>query len=211
MIEILPQKFPQIGTLILLHGWGANGHDLAPLGESLNFKNAHLLFPEGQGTVPGGWGAGKSWFTFPVNENSQRDRLKSREQIFLCISELIQKGIDPKTIILLGFSQGACMAVDVALSYRETVGGIVVLSGFYIDDDGKNENINYPNGIPIFSGHGLYDPIVPLTTRNDSLKILEDRGFSITWKDYPIAHNIAQEEIRDVRNFLNRIWEVSES
>ena len=130
MIEILPQRFPQIGTLILLHGWGANGYDLVPLGESLNFKNAHFLFPEGQGTVSGGCGAGKSWFTFPVNENSQRDRLNSREQIFLCISELTQKGINPKTIILLGFSQGACMAIDVSLNYSETVGGIVVLSGF---------------------------------------------------------------------------------
>ena len=67
------------------------------------------------------------------------------------------------------------MAIDVALSYSETVGGIVVLSGFYIDDDRKNEKINYPTVIPIFSGHGIYDPVVPLAARNDSLIILEEK------------------------------------
>ena len=53
MFEIPPTDEPAAGAIIFLHGWGANGRDLVPLGQSLGFNNVQLVFLEGECEVPG--------------------------------------------------------------------------------------------------------------------------------------------------------------
>jgi phospholipase/carboxylesterase len=58
--------------------------------------------------------------------------------------------------------------------------------------------------IPIFAAHGLYDPILPFQRSKESLHVLKKAGFELTWREYPMAHQIVPDEIDDIREFLLR-------
>ena len=58
---------------------------------------------------------------------------------------------------------------------------------------------------PIFLAHGQYDTILPLKRAKLSAKALKNAGLKITWREYPMAHEIIADEVEDIRGFLNKI------
>lgn len=202
MIELPPRKHPAEGALIVLHGWGANQHDLVPLAQSLKLPSFHCFFPDAPYDVPGTGGVGKGWFTFPLSERSERERLASREILMLYLDEIQAKGFRSDQIVLLGFSQGAGMCLDVMLHSNRQVGAVVSLSGFLMDGEGMKRRNDLPVTTPIFAAHGLHDPILPFHKSKESIHVLKDAGFDLTWREYPMVHQIVPIEIEHVRQFL---------
>ena len=202
MYEIPPTKEPTAGAIIFLHGWGANGQDLVPLGQSLGFGNLRLVFLEGECEVPGTWGQGKGWFAIPPNEKFNEERLVSRQKIVSIIDEISSGGIDCGRIVLFGFSQGASMSLDVMLNYEEKLGAFVALSGFLIEPDKVGQMKGLPLKTPIFSAHGTQDPLLPFEASRSSVLTLREVGFDIEWHEYEMAHQIIPQEIDHVRQFI---------
>ena len=193
-------------ALIVLHGWGANQHDLIPLVQSLNLPSPHCFFPNAPFDVPGTGGTGKGWFSFPLNEDSEQERIKSRETLFSLVNNVQEKGFSPKEIVLVGFSQGAGMCLDVMLHMKTPIGAVVALSGFLMDGENVKSREDLPTETPIFAAHGLYDPILPLKQSKETLHTLKESGFSLTWREYPIAHEISNDEIGDICVFLKKVF-----
>ncbi len=191
-------------ALLVLHGWGANQHDLVPLAQSLKLADFHCFFPDAPYDVPGTGGVGKGWFTFPLTESSERERVASREILISHLEGIKAKGFGSDQIILLGFSQGAGMCLDVMLHWDEKVAAVVALSGFLMDGDRVRGRSDLATEIPIFAAHGLYDPILPFQRSKESLHVLKKAGFELTWREYPMAHQIVPDEIDDIREFLLR-------
>jgi phospholipase/carboxylesterase len=204
LIELPPAEGEATKALLVLHGWGANQHDLVPLAQSLKVENCHYFFPNAPCDVPGTGGMGKGWFTFPLNESSERERKASREILFTCLDEIQRKGFGCNQIVLLGFSQGGGMCLDLMLNWTMKVGSVVSLSGFLMDGEQIKERRSLPTDTPVFAAHGLYDPILPLERSKASVQILEECGFDLTWREYPMAHQIVPDEIDDIRTFINR-------
>ena len=203
VVELPPTEGKANRALIILHGWGANQHDLIPLAQSLKQPSTHCFFPNAPFDVSG---TGKGWFSFPMNENSKRERIKSRETLISLVNDVQEKGFTPKEIVLVGFSQGAGMCLDVMLHMKTPIGAVVALSGFLMDGENMKGREDLPTETPIFAAHGLYDPILPLKQSKETLHTLKESGFSLTWREYPIAHEISNDEIGDICVFLKKVF-----
>ena len=206
MYDIPSNRLSPVGAVILLHGWGANGKDLLPLAESLRLPQLRFLALEGKVDVPMTGGKGKGWFMFPPTKSAPNEITDSREQIVGAIDKLIEEGLPEEKIVLMGFSQGGSMALNTLVKSRRKLGGIVVMSGFFMDQESLKQNNSFPFETPIFAGHGTYDNLVPFHLAKESILTLNDAGFSVEWYEYPCEHRIVVEELQDIRLFLGRVF-----
>ena len=203
VVELPPTEGKANRALIVLHGWGANQHDLIPLAQSLKQPSTHCFFPNAPFDVPGTGGIGKGWFSFPPTDKSQEERRESREKLRILLNKVSEQGFDYSSIIILGFSQGAAMALDVMLNIEHGVGAVICLSGFLMNGGEIQSQTNRPKTTPVFAAHGLYDPILPFEQSKKSLQVLKDAGFDLTWREYQMEHEIVPEEVDAIQDFLS--------
>ena len=203
VVELPPTKGKANRAMIVLHGWGANQHDLIPLAQSLKQPSTHCFFPNAPFDVPGTGGTGKGWFSFPPTDKSQEERRESREKLRILLNKVSAHGFDYSSIIIMGFSQGAAMALDVMLNIEQRVGAVICLSGFLMNEGEIRSQTNSPKTTPVFAAHGLYDPILPFEQSKRSLQVLKDAGFDLTWREYQMEHEIVPEEVDAIQDFLS--------
>ena len=168
----------------------------------LNLTEFHFIFPDAPFDVPGTASKGKGWFSFPPTGTSEKERLKSKSQLLSLLVETENRGFDFRDIVLLGFSQGAAMALDILLSSEKRLGAVIALSGFLIHDSSLHNVIQNIKETPLFIAHGLYDPILPFAQSKKSLQAMAEAEWDLTWREYPMAHEIISDEIDDIREFL---------
>ena len=210
MLDIPPKLKPEAGTVIVLHGWGANSRDVELLAEALRIPSIRYIIPEGKYDVPGTGGRGRGWYSLPPDEKAKVEMVESRKQIFKILDDLEGSGTPANKIVLMGFSQGGSMSLDVLLNYRKSIAGVISLSGFLLDSDGIKKRSKLPLEIPIFAGHGTYDPLIPIDHGKSSIMALKERGFEVEWHEYPTDHRVVIEEIEHVRQFLHKIFPLGE-
>ena len=204
-LELSLDKKKPDKAFIVLHGWGANQHDLVPFVRNLNLKNYYSFFPNAPFDVPGIAGTGKGWFSFPINDESENELAQSKVQLLAHINEVEKRGFSLTNIVIMGFSQGAAMALEILLSKRKRIGAVISLSGFLIDGSNFHTLNDAIKQTPIFLAHGQYDTILPFKRAKLSAKALKNAGLKITWREYPMAHEIIADEVEDIRGFLNKI------
>jgi phospholipase/carboxylesterase len=185
-------------ALILIHGRGAGADDILSLATHLNVPDFALLAPQATNST---WYPHS--FLVPVEQN-QPWLGSALVLVKDLVQEIKEQGIASENIYILGFSQGACMALELTARNATRYGGVIALTGGLI---GKNiDRTNYSgdfNGTPVFIGTGNYDPHVPLERVNESAGILEEMNARVTLRVYEgKPHNVSQEEIDEV----NRIF-----
>lgn len=191
--------------LLLLHGYGSNEEDLFSFASEL---------PEGYYVIsaraPHNMQYGSyAWYAinFDANQNKFSDEVQakeSRDLIIRFIDELIATyPIDPKNIILTGFSQGAILSYAVALSHPEKVQKVVALSG-YISEPLFDENYkeNDFSNLKIFASHGTVDQVIPVDWARKTKPFLDDLKVNSTYKEYPIGHGVSPQNFYDFKNWL---------
>jgi len=110
-------------------------------------------------------------------------------------------------IVLLGFSQGACLALEFAARNARRFGGVVGLSGGLIGPEGTPRNYaGSLSGAPMFLGCSDVDFHIPLTRVNESTQVLKKLGGAVTEIIYPgMGHTIVQDEIDHVKTILKSL------
>ena len=205
---------PVSGSVIWLHGLGADGHDFEPIVPQLRLPDVHLRYvfphaPVQQVTINNGITM-PAWFDVLGLERRNRQDEAGIRKAELQIQRLIrrenERGIPTDSIVLAGFSQGAALALHTALRFPERLAGIVGLSTFLllawtIDAEVLEAN----RKTPIFLAHGTLDPLVSSTLGQETRDFLQTRGFTVEWKTYPMEHAVCPEEIGHVREFLARV------
>jgi len=195
----VPSKRPDTDPMplvILMHGRGADAHDLADLAPLLDVApGCRFVFPN----APRPWEAspgmtfGWTWFDgWPPEAGSLA---ASRELLIRFIGEATAR-YPTTSLIIAGFSQGAMMALDAGL--RIETAGIVAMSGGLYE---------FPAGAtprPVFIGHGALDDVVPVINARRARLELEAHGFDVDYHEYPMGHQIVMEEMQLVRAFLER-------
>ena len=188
--------------LLLLHGIGSNEDDLFSLAPYLDgrFLIASARAPIVMG--PGSFG----WFNIEftprgiVADVQQAER--SHALLLKFIDELIETyDADPACFFLMGFSQGAMMSLSVALSEPDKVAGLAALSGRF-PSQVQTSAPDALQGMPVFVSHGIYDPVLPIDSGREAREKLEALGVALTYREYPMGHEVSMESLRDVTAWL---------
>lgn len=208
---IIEPKSTATHAVLWLHGLGADGHDFEPLVPELNLPSTRFIFPHApmqKVTLNAGMTM-RAWFDIyglsidvPEDEAGIRQSQALVEQL---IEEQIALGISPEKILLVGFSQGAAMALHTGLRYSKPLAGIIALSAYLpLHKKIAHEYDLVQKNTPLFMAHGLHDMVLPLALGSASKKYLEQLGLSVEWHDYPMDHAICPEEIIHLREFIEK-------
>lgn len=210
-IEIGPAEAEH--AIIWLHGLGADGHDFEPIVPELHLADIPVRFifphaPVRPVTINGGM-AMRAWYDIrsPQIEQAEDESgiRQSQSQLESLIQREIDRGIDSQCIILAGFSQGGAIALQTGLRYTKPLGGILALSTYLpLVQSFAAECSDANHAIPIFMAHGRFDPIVPLSLAEDSLHFLQEAGYPVEWKVYPMPHQVCLDEINDIGLWLRQ-------
>ncbi|MDR3390149.1 MAG: alpha/beta fold hydrolase [Sulfuriferula sp.] len=188
-------------SIILLHGLGANGFDLAPVAQALNLPGIRFILPHAEArpvTINGGY-VMPAWYDISHSDISQDQDEIGFANADAVVTDLIQReiarGIDSKKIVLAGFSQGGAVALHCGLTSNLPLAGIVALSAYLPHFSGGI------NPTPrIWAAHGDHDDVIPLSLSRNSYTRLPQTQLEM--HTYPMAHEISMDEIADLRAWL---------
>lgn len=188
-------------AMILIHGRGASADDILVLAEELKQPGWVYLAPQA---------AGNTWypqrFMEPIATNEPW--LSSALNIVDGLLAKVQgAGLALEQVILLGFSQGACLTLEYAARHAQRYGGVVGYSGGLIGPDDTPRD--YPgtlSGTPVFLGCSDRDPHIPAARVLESAEVLRRLGGAVTARLYPgMGHTVNAEELDFVRQLMKAV------
>jgi len=195
--------------VIWLHGLGADGHDFEPLVPELDIPREtpiRFIFPHAPMqpvTVNGGM-VMRAWYDITgLDISADTDTIginRSAAHLRRLIQATVDSGIPSGRIVLAGFSQGGAIALHTGLQHEDELCGILALSTYAPIPDAIPGPAD--QGPPILMAHGRFDPVVPYALGLRSRDLLVARGHSVTWHEYPMAHAVHPQEIRDIAAWL---------
>ena len=184
---------PPTGLIVVLHGWGANAQDLAPLTSLLQLPDYQFILPNAPFPHPYA-STGRAWYDFQRNNDGLA---VSRQQLSEWLQSLEQKTQIPLSrTILCGFSQGAAMTLDVGLNVP--FAGLIALSG-YLHPITQLTNQAIP---PVLIVHGRQDSVVPLSAAQNARDSLIKLGVSVEYQEFDMGHEVRPAALERVRSFI---------
>ena len=193
-------------TIFVLHGYGANAHDLLGLAPHLLGGEALVIAPQGPLAVPldpQGRLHGYAWFPLTlVQPPTPEDVQKGIDAAQAFVDAAIEKyPVDPKRIALLGFSQGGLVAFALALQAPGRWKALAALSTWLPDDLNAALDAD-ASALPVWVHHGTKDEVIAVSRARDTKAKLEARGVPITYKEYEMGHEISVDSLRDLVGWL---------
>lgn len=194
---------PGVPLLLVMHGYGANERDLAPLVPLLpeEFAAACIRAP----LVIPDFPAGFAWF--PIGGNPSGPTLDAANSATSAVAEWLDTvvgGAGTRQVVLLGFSQGGAMVTHLMRHYPDRFAAGVVLSGFIVPGEIDTDDALTGVRPPVFFGYDPMDPIVPGAAFARTREFGEVH-FRLTSKAYQVGHGINEAEIVDVAEFLRGV------
>jgi len=212
-VEVTTGENP-VGSVIWLHGLGADGHDFEPIVPELRLPAElplRFVFPHAPVrpvTINGGMSM-RAWYDIvSLDAEGRADAAGVHESTAILealIAREVDRGIAAQKIVIAGFSMGGAIAINTALKTREKLAGMMALST-YLPLPDEVEGSEGDRNLPIFMAHGSFDPMLPMHWVQMSAERLKEAGFKVEWHDYPMAHAVCPEEIRDIANWLQTVY-----
>ena len=192
---------------ILVHGRGATPESILALAYDLPGDLGFAYAAPGAsetGAHPRSWYPNSFLAPIEANEPGLSSGL---EQIENTVVDLGKHGIAPENIILLGFSQGACMTAEFAARHARRWGGVVVLTGGLVGDgDTPRDYAGAFHGTPVFLGCSDRDPHVPLWRVDETEEVLRRMGAEVEKRIYPgMPHTVIRDELDWVEAMMCRL------
>lgn len=184
-------------AVIMLHGRGADASSILSLVPAIDPGDVAYFAPQA---------ANHTWYPYRFLEPIERNEpwLSSALQTIDEVIAQVSAALTPDRIVLLGFSQGACLASEYVARHARRYAGLAVLSGGLIGPDDTPRN--YPGslaGTPVFIGCSDVDPHIPLARVQTTTDVLRQLGGTVTERIYPgLAHTVGADEIDQVRQML---------
>lgn len=187
-------------AMILAHGRGASAADIMTVAAEVMYPGVAYLAPQA---------AGNAWYPYPftVPLESNEPYLGSALEVLSLLLDKIQGSVPHEKVVLLGFSQGACLTLEFAARNARRYGGVVGLSGGLIGPDGTPRD--YPgsfDGTPAFLGCSNVDPHISKDRVIEAAEVFERMGAQMTMRLYPnMAHTVNEDEIEEVRKIVRAV------
>lgn len=200
-----PQR--AVRAMILVHGRGATPESIITLADELPDDLGFAFVAPGaseSSAHPRSWYPNTFLAPLDLNEPGLSSGLARIEQT---VVELGEEGIAPEDIILLGFSQGACLTVEFAARRARRWGAVVALTGGLIgDDDAPRNYAGAFHGTPVFLGCSDRDPHVPLWRVDETEEVLSRMGARVEKRIYPgMPHTVIRDELDWVEGTMRRL------
>jgi predicted esterase len=185
-------------AMIMLHGRGASAEDILSLAGELPQHGVAFLAPQAAG---GTWYPNR--FVMPVATNEPY-LSSALETVSDLVAQINAQGIPNERILLLGFSQGACLALEYAARNPQRYGGVAALSGALIENGDQPRAYSGSLGaMPIFIGCSDADFHIPQQRVLRSEQVLRSLGANVTARLYPgMGHTVNEDEIEAVSAML---------
>jgi phospholipase/carboxylesterase len=212
-IEMESAPNPQF-SVIWLHGLGADGSDFVPVVPELGLAptpGVRFIFPDAPAipvTCNGGYVMPAWYDIISLDSTSRRideaGIVDSRAAIRRLIARENERGIPCQRIFLAGFSQGGAVAYTTALTHPAPLAGLIALSTYLPTSELVEREATEANrAIPVFAAHGSQDDVVAPALGRAARDFLVERGYAVTWQEYPMPHSICLEEIAAIGQWLN--------
>ena len=196
-------------TVVLLHGYGAPGDDLVSLADYLQRGagvKARFAFPAAPIELGGLYGDSRAWWRLDLmkleaqlRSGAVRDRrdevpeglAEVRAQLSSCLDELCTKlSIGADQLVLGGFSQGAMLALDVALHRPAPPAGLILMSGTLLAESEWALRMATLKGVPVMQSHGKSDTLLPFSIAEILRDKLTAAGAVVDWQPFSGGHEI---------------------
>jgi predicted esterase len=197
---------------IMLHGRGAGPENILDLAQRLERPSVTYLAPAAEN---------RTWYPYSFMADIERNEphLSSALSVLRALVEQVEEaGIGRGRIVMMGFSQGACLTTEFAIRNASRFGGIAALSGGAIGPPGTKwatENADHPtadlrrsgfDGTPMFFGCSDVDAHVPEARVRESAELCARMGAQVTTKIYPgMGHLVNEDEIAHARKLIDQV------
>lgn len=188
-------------ALVLVHGRGGSPHDMLGLAGAFGQPDVAVLAPTA---------AGRTWYPYSFlapmarNQPGLDSGLQAIDDVLTLLAE---QGFAAERVVLGGFSQGACLALEYAARHARRYGGLVGLSGGLIGPDGTpRDYAGSLGGTPVFLGCSDIDPHIPKARVLETEAVLTALGGTVDARLYPgFGHTVNQDEVDAVRAMLRAL------
>lgn len=199
-------------SVILLHGLGASSQDFASVPDFLQLPSnvgVRFILPNApmQNVTINGYMQMPAWYDiygFSPDSPQDRDGIEHASQwIKQMIEWEISRGMPGERIVLAGFSQGGAIALHTGIYYDQPLAGVIGLSTYLpLHDELGVQRHPVQFNRSMFLAHGLQDPVIPIEHARTSKSLLQSYYNEITYKEYPMAHEVCPQELMDIRQVL---------
>jgi predicted esterase len=188
-------------AMVLLHGRGATADGVLDLAQALDIDGVAHFAPQAAGNT---WYPNRFIAPIESNEPGISSAMYMLDDLLLAI---LEAGIPNERIVLLGFSQGGCLALEYAARHARRYGGVVGLSAGLIGPDGTPRD--YPgsfDGAPVFLGCSDADAHIPLPRVHETAEAFTRLRAEVDVRIYPgMGHVVNADELDAVRGILGRL------
>jgi phospholipase/carboxylesterase len=175
-----------------------------------------FVFPEAPLELGGLYGDSRAWWLLDLarledelRRGIPRDRrteipdglLQAREQVLRFLDQ-VESRLPTKRLVLGGFSQGAMVALDVALHREQTPAGLILMSGTLLAESEWGPRMSKLRGLPVLQSHGRADGLLPFSIAEVLRDKLRAAGAHVDWHDFVGGHEIPMTVIAAASHFL---------
>jgi phospholipase/carboxylesterase len=220
----LPSNAP---VVVMLHGFGTNRYELLHLCDQLGLPSCLFVLPDAPLRVARASSEAHAWYDRYTH--SRKDMEDSRDYLF-AVMDHFSKGppdgspapSDPaggsagpstpmesppsRPVIIMGFSQGAQMALEAGLNYPGNIEAIISMSGFIEYPPKTMAHPLAPRKTPILLVHGEWDPVVQEEDTQETIKVLKRAGYHPVLKEFLMGHKVTYNTINAVSTFLQGVF-----
>jgi phospholipase/carboxylesterase len=193
-------------AIIALHGWGANALDLMGLAPYIAGGKFMVICPQGPMEVPVGPVVGYGWFPIRMGTPPREDQIDEavdRASEFIDAA-LKRYPVNPRKLVMLGFSQGGVMAFRLAFRSPERFAALVGISTWFPPELKQNlSNNDAIQQLPTLLQHGRADDMIELSRAKESLEHLRELKVPVTFREYDCGHEITASSLEDLSEFLS--------
>jgi phospholipase/carboxylesterase len=201
--------------VVLLHGFGAGGDDLVPLWRVIDVpREVRFAFPAAPIDLGAPYGGGRAWWMIDLEDRLRRQArgefdvatipdglANARGMVLSMLSELTAR-LSAPSIVLGGFSQGAMLALDVALHSETTLSGLVLMSATYIAAEEWTPRFAARRGLRVLMSHGREDELLPFFLSEQLRDALMENGLRVEWLPFRGGHAIPNEVVDRLGSFV---------
>lgn len=207
-------------VVVLMHGFGAPGHDLVGLANALDVPaDTRFVFPEAPIALGGAYGSGRAWWQIDIAAierammmGKQRDFANEdpselpalRASMRGLISDVNEKLKPSRPIFLGGFSQGAMLATDVALMESDLpLSGLILMSGTLLAEERWKKAMPARKGLRVLQSHGTHDPLLPFPLAERLRDHMTEAGLMVNWIAFRGQHEIPPNVLAGASAFIH--------
>jgi predicted esterase len=188
-------------AMVMVHGRGATARGMLPLADEFAQPDFYYAAPQAQG---------HTWYPYSFlapKEKNQPGISSGLQAIHDLLESIVEAGIPREKIVLLGFSQGSCLASEFLARHPQKLGGLVILSGGLIGPE--IDPGNYSGSMeqtPVFLGCSDTDSHVPIERVDKTESVFQKLGANVDKRIYKgMTHTINKDEIKAVRGMMNQM------